>query len=754
LNSAFNIKGYPISIEWPLSDFHNNGKSHIFLIFSCSTKIIFKYKDDKCKSIIDDVILRLSTLKYNIDYRTTKRLSFDDFYWEEFVQYKPLKTESDLPKYYYNIGKYLGLFHLMGVSDIINDNIICHETTPVFIDIEFLLRPNIIFSGKEIFPKGFSFFSNSCLSVGILPFLTTNVADEHGFDSGGISNIPKKKAHTRIFYSSSNRLEYKQEYIDLENKHFPHCNVDKVLPNLYIKEIISGFKYTLSFIESKKNIFISIVEKAIEKYNPSCRFLFRHTSSYELVLKESLHPDYLTKIKNERINFLNCLTELSDVEPLNIELIRKEQHDLLNLDIPIFYYNPTEKCIQLNDTKVEVFEKTGIEIIKEKIKGLNVDYTSTQINLLVKALACFYKIDEYQVNTINKNTINLSEPINTENILEIVIKFADTLLENSLQLDKNITWLDISSNRTSNWELNLKKSGLYDGIDGIGLFFIYLFKLTGIKRYNEVSLNLLESSLHIFQNVFNHERNYYLFSPFNFPFSTLYFLHHYNKVTNEIYYDIDTLINNKVKPYIVNNAANDKHIDFINGVSGLLSFLCDYLAYSKQKKVIFECIYILKDIITKYAVNTQYGIAWNIFKFDKLIGFAHGSSGIIYALSKYVNVTNDENVKKIIFDAIKFNQKYFDTNFQNWIDLRYNDHRLSNASWCHGLCGITIPYLHIIQNLKLDIPSVSWNKIAQNIINTGLRNNHCLCHGLFGNIEALFAIGNYLHKPDLIDVTL
>jgi len=749
IHDKFYVKGSLNNFQWSNSDFHNGNKSHIILTFSCGVKVIFKFKDDKCKSIIDTIISEIEILKH----RKTSRLGFDNYYWEEFVEYIPLKSELDLPNYYIILGKYLGLFHILGVSDIINDNIICVNGQPVFIDLEFLLKPNLEFSEKEIFPQSTRYLSNSCISVGILPFLTVNLPDENGFDSGSFSHFKRHRNRIKILFNCSNRLEKVDSNEELKNLHFPIENGNKIMPSFYIDELIEGYNLMLNYLNINKARFIDLVFKTVKNINPKCRYLFRHTSTYELILRESMHPDYLVNRKYERVKFFNYLGSIDESNNIYQEIVKKEHEELLNLDIPIFYYSPLEKKIVIEDSSIDLFESSGIDVFFTKINSINDDFIKEHNKLIINAISCFYKIPSTKPQTF-ESLIDINEDINKDKILSIIIRIADEIVKESLVLDKNITWLDICSNRSSQWEVNLKKPGIYDGIDGIGIFFIYLYKITKDSKYKDIAFNILESSIHYFENEFNPEKKYYLFSPYNFPFSTIYFLFHYNKVTNDNVYCIDTLIRCKVKPYVILNSHNDKHIDFINGVSGLLSFLCDFLPYSKDKNTIEECIVVLKDKIYQSAIKTEKGIFWPVFKFEKLIGFSHGSSGIIYALSKYVNHSDDIKLKEIILDAINFNQTYFSQTTSNWIDLRYHDNRYLNASWCHGLTGMVISYINISQNINVSMDNINWDLVAKQIIQLGLKNNHCLCHGMFGNLEALISIGKYIKNQSLIETVV
>ena len=74
-------------------------------------------------------------------------------------------------------------------------------------------------------------------------------------------------------------------------------------------------------------------------------------------------------------------------------------------------------------------------------------------------------------------------------------KIAEEILGKAIRADNDISWIDISVGVHGEWMQAVKPGGIYDGTDGIALFFLYLHQLTGKSKYKEVFASILNRSL-------------------------------------------------------------------------------------------------------------------------------------------------------------------------------------------------------------------------------------------------------------------
>jgi lantibiotic modifying enzyme len=156
--------------------------------------------------------------------------------------------------------------------------------------------------------------------------------------------------------------------------------------------------------------------------------------------------------------------------------------------------------------------------------------------------------------------------------------------------------------------------------------------------------------------------------------------------------------------------------------------------------------------ISKGAQLTEYGATWNGKNFKSLVGFAHGNAGFILALSKYYNVTKNEEALELIEKALNYNKHFYSSVSFKWLDLRSEIPSEADATWCHGAAGIILSYIKSSKLLNRDLTSpyivVAFNDIIQN----GMSGQDCLCHGSLGNYEVLVSMAELLKNDELKNV--
>lgn len=744
----FDILGNPISVKWPLGDFHNDGETHAIITYSCEVKIVYKVKNPAGNLIFENIIKKIVRENYKLPFLFPKRLIKNNYYWEEYIEHISTDNEQKLESFYETIGKYLAIFYVLGISDIIRDNIIANDGIPVFIDIECLLKPVLKASNRDVFPSADKFLKESVIGTGLLPFWTPNKSSDAGTNFGGISQTEIYVPKQHLYFGNNGKIVYEIENLPKSSTHIPFRH-EKLNTKIICSKISNGFIDTCCFLMTHKKWIIDYIRNLIYDFNINSRILMRHTSVYNIILKESLHPDYL-KNSRKRKRFLNYLDNSYDEVCFPQELIEIEKKELENLNIPVFYSKPHNKTVFHKEKHFDIIQNSGFDSMIKRLKCLSSKTIKEQNTLIEKSMACFEVISSSFDNS-EKKTHNFIEKKGNDSyfVKKYVIRLAEKMLQDSLWIDKSWQWIDIGVGRAGQWEVSPKKHGIYDGLDGLGLFYLYLYDTTKIKRFKKVAESILKKSLFAF-NHFDPSKSYHLFSPFNFPFSTLYFYWHYQNVTGERgFADIDELLEEKLIPFVRNHVCAESYLDVANGCSGLLIFLLDYYNYRKLKSLELP-IHLIVQHLLKSAIRTSKGITWQSKKFKKLVGFAHGNAGFLYSLSKYYGTFGyTNNDIEFLKGIIHYNDSYFSNYQYGWKDLRYREETIAAPSWCHGSSGILLAYLEAQNQLSLKF-DIDWNKISNAIIQSGFKSSsHCLCHGMLGNAEVLIAVGDYTNNPNL-----
>jgi lantibiotic modifying enzyme len=118
-------------------------------------------------------------------------------------------------------------------------------------------------------------------------------------------------------------------------------------------------------------------------------------------------------------------------------------------------------------------------------------------------------------------------------------------------------------------------------------------------------------------------------------------------------------------------------------------------------------------------------------------GFAHGVSGIGWALTKLAANTSVARHEETARAAFAFEDALFDEEEQNWLDLRMLKGARTATAWCHGSVGIGLA--------RADLNGGPTNPSRREVLRRsaaatwrmGLGWNHCACHGDMGSWELL-----------------
>jgi type 2 lantibiotic biosynthesis protein LanM len=115
-------------------------------------------------------------------------------------------------------------------------------------------------------------------------------------------------------------------------------------------------------------------------------------------------------------------------------------------------------------------------------------------------------------------------------------------------------------------------------------------------------------------------------------------------------------------------------------------------------------------------------------------GFAHGVSGIGWALARLALVAKEEVFAEAARGAFAFEEALYDEGLGGWLDLR--EPGQSVAAWCHGAVGIGVSAADLARH-GWPVPSRVLARAAAAVERQAFGWNHTLCHGDLGAWELL-----------------
>jgi lantibiotic modifying enzyme len=206
-------------------------------------------------------------------------------------------------------------------------------------------------------------------------------------------------------------------------------------------------------------------------------------------------------------------------------------------------------------------------------------------------------------------------------------------------------------------------------------------------------------------------------------------------------------------------AVDDMH-DLLSGSAGAIVPML-MLAGKTGDETYVRIASQLGDLLHERAKHRNGHAYWtNTLAPEGMGGFAHGVTGIGWALTQLARVTKSARYEQLAQAAFAFEDALFDEQEQNWLDLRMLENSKSAAAWCHGAVGIGLAHLDLDRTLTYTSTREYLRRAAAATWRLGMGWNHCTCHGDLGAWELLahaIAVGEApkeLNASYLLDIIL
>lgn len=677
LEATFTISfPYKITeIKYSSGDSHNNGKRPIFFRIN-GQKLIFKFHSDENMISYNALLKYISTLKSDFNFFYIRCISHKKYCFEEFVDHSPCYLMEEIETYYKNYGYLVAILHFIGSNDIHMENLIAHKKYPVLIDAETIFSPKErrVYSGK--YTKEKLAEEDSVILSGLLPMKKywKRQIDVSALN-GTVQKLPYKIR--KLKNESDSEIMYKlEEALVYPSNNVPLFKDKEILFDDYAEIIEESYASMLNVLKKHwKNLFILCKKLFIKN---SVRVLLRDTQDYYNFISFSTHPSCMVNyIEREKI-FENLWSHSF----LNSEVVILENESLIHHDIPYFFIELESTSLFTHNKRIDDFYTTNlIDVLYKHMTMFNYKRMLISRLLMRESLNLLeYKCNQY---ALQKNNESVFAYLN--NLVDYILKI--------MVLDQNkklALWPTVYKDAMTGNCITFSDSNIYNGSGGVYLFLSLYNCLWPQKRISN-ALKLLENE--VFAEMSN--------SPYHSAYwgcgvkllvsFTLYRFTH-----NSGYLDI---INEGLNSLYTNlNKINS--CEWLYGSSSLIVLLSDIY----KELSITKPLEILEEIVKSFTIPS----------IDN-VGFAHGYSGMLYAMLKAQEILHD-NVSKVNIEIL-YNQI--------WKRLPFNT---LNHSWCNGEIGVyyvlNLYYKYLGDNLK---------KRYQKNLNKDL----CLCHGKCGYYDTL-----------------
>ena len=732
-----------VSISPICSDFHKGGLSTISVTVMGQKKnvYIFFYKP---KSLSPDLFWNHMVKQFSGWGLCQSILYIDnidrgDYGWQKGI--KPdlfLKDQAQIDRFYFNQGINIGLAFFLNTQDLIADNIITHKEYPAFFDLEMTFCPTPKPTGDYITgSKSGRDYLQSIIKTGLVPCFGFETLNSVGVNNSGLSYSGK--------YNMPNTA----------------------LRFIHTQKILQGFQHACSFfLQNKTRIIHFFYENIYTISRLQSRYLIRYTFNYDQVLKSTYSPDNQSDAFERHLTIEHLWRGFDDVL-LNEKIIQEEIDQITEGDIPYFVSYANSKDLFNHRGKVIVksyFQASGFDTIIEKIKNFSPETQRLQENILNRSLYIHGFIKKSDV--FLQDIISIQSKYKSYSLIDQIAKALTSL--NDPKEDKYFTYIDYVISKEDVWDQGLQNLDLFQGTGGVGIFFMAYYKLSKDNMALDIVHRIFYQSLEYIEK--NRENIldscYVKLGVMNFPISFLLYYIYGKRILDKDFPDIDSNILDFILLYIEKKYTHDTFFDYFSGAAGLILVLIEFSKVNPHKKI-NELVTLLGSFLIKSSVNISKGlITWEKKTFNMWGGFAHGNSGISYALFKL----SDFSQKECFFDAgvkaLKYDQFLFDEKERIWKKTLYEKGDIHH-SWGNGTAGIALSRLLIspmYHNNMMNREIQTALQIMKNEIQNRSYTDHSIASGLLGLLEIYELLGNtkfpkeflvksFLNRTELCDLT-
>lgn len=775
----FNASGEVVNVEGGLSDPHNKGKSVIILTLDDGNKIVYKPRSLEIDNLFQNFLKWFNQYTSKNMY-ITKLIDKENHGWVEYISHNPCENELQLKNFYNELGCILCILYIFRANDVHYENIIAYGSHPVLIDIETLIHNILVpIDNKTAEDEIIQLLERSVRRVGILPTMIWGKRGQKGVDIsaiGGFENqeVPIESVSISNYFSDEMKIDYKTYKLQAA-KNIPYVNSKKVDLSNFTSEISAGFEKTY-LILSDKEVRKELINEILKFNDKYTRCITRATQFYSSLLRVSYHPDFLRSGLDREMLFSRLWKQAGGVKQFS-QITPMEIEELLDGDVPMFLTNTGQRNLYNSKNKIieNIFNKSGLDLVLEQINLLDkydFDYQKSFIDISLSYDPEYNLAKPQPKIELRVKKFNVDEEyILKEKYLQVAEKIGDHLINIAFQSkNKDICWLDINvlGEKATDWNITPVGCDMYNGISGIMLFFINLYKLTDKQKY----LNVVEGCLVSLENYLckrlehNHSGDNILFGGYSGESPIIYALLSLGTELGQHFKMKDMLQHcNIIVDTLKNKIEQDKDYDILIGSSGLIFQLINLYKVTSDENFLTlsqKCASHLMQSSTQIDENC---IGWqSAIASNPLAGFAHGVSGIVLSLAQLHRIAPNKEYISCIEKAINYETLLYNPSINNWADKRltsegtsYEELNIMPVAWCHGAAGILLSRL-LMKDINMS-PNIN-RQINKDIdialdttIHRGFGRSHCLCHGDLGNIEILNLAAKKLNRPDIYDVT-
>lgn len=683
-----------------------------------------------------------------VSIRVPEVMDCGDYGWAEFVTHRFAAGNEELLSFYRGIGHLLALMRLLSGSDLHAENVIAQGGSPVVVDCETLFTPKIPPSPSGYggaFDRAGELTARTVLSVGLLPGRGMGLG-WRGVDLSAVGMLPGQQPMQRqlgILGAGSDNAHVGPILVEAPVSQ-NHPSLRPALAQ-YWPEVVRSFDEltaTLQRLDATGTLRPRL--RVFEDCH--IRVVVRATEVYAEIGRMLWHPVSLHNPKAARQRAFGLLEKMAanvSVAPSDPAVINAEIDELLEGDIPYFFAMVREGRLS---GPGGTYWLPPCHLVEAALADWRIADFALERRVIQASLVSAYINDGWKSHgTSVLRTHGRGGDLEARRRRQAA-QIIQSIVTNAINADDgSVAWI-APVLTTTGWSVQPLQQDFYNGISGLTLLLGAYLHETAAGRADSIHEldRLFAAALHTLHlDEAKRERlgddglkvrplppGAYL--GLGSQIWTYMVLTHWELDGGDGLQRARKLANQ-----IPAGAAVDDIYDLLSGSSGAIVPLL-MLASKTGDETYVRMASQLGDLLHERAKHRNGHAYWtNTIAPEGMGGFAHGVTGIGWALTRLARATDSARHEQLAQEAFAFEDALFDEQEQNWRDLRMLENSKTAAAWCHGAVGIGLAHLNLDPTLTHASTGQLVRRAAAATWRLGMGWNHCACHGDLGAWELL-----------------
>ena len=736
------------SLRFAAGDSHRGGRS--VAILSCEAgRLVYKPRSVQPELALKGLLSWLEReLGRPLPMRVPRAVSSGDHGWTDFIGHVFAADRQELRSFYQGLGQWLAVMRLLGGTDLHAENLIAHGSHPVIVDCETLFTPKVrpFATGLgEAVDEAMRLVGGTVLATGLLPNRGEGLG-WRGVDASGIGALPREQPVISVqdlIDAGTDRARIGLKTIPVASAQ-NHPTAEPALMEFW-PDVLDGFDM-LSGELRRLDEAGRLREQLTPFENCEVRVVTRATEIYAELARMLWHPVSLHDEPAARQRARDLLTRMAanvSVAPSKLEVIEAEIADLLVGDVPYFSTRANDGRLKGpgGTTWLETANLVDQAVADWRAADLRLEHDFVRTTLISayasetrSATRLRIRVDRLRGDDLDRRR--------REQAAAIMAEFVSTATRGR---DGGVTWV-ASTLTPTGWSLQPIGADLYGGLSGVALVLAAYLREQKEGRADPVAgvddlLRAVLRSLDLFedQQVRHRSEGRFVRPPPPGGFlglgSQIWARLNLERWGHGDDGGVARAI--ELARGLPASAAADEGLDVLAGRAGAIPALLA-LAARTGDGAFTALACDLGDQLLARAKHRDGAIFWVDKQWPEgLGGFAHGVSGMGWALARLGVATGQERFTQAARSAFLFEASLFDADEQNWLDLRMLPGTKTSSAWCHGCVGIGLA--------RIDLDPLLADPEARLIVRQAVHAtnrfsfgwSHCACHGDVGAWEFL-----------------